>query len=118
MEGFNIFSRKVKLSYFFHKNPKQSSDHFKPYKEKSSWVPNDKLLPPDILEELDSLKLKLSKMRIIEEDPNLLPAQYLALDELSKNDDLVFKKADKGNMIVIMDKQNYIDEAMSQRNKS
>ena len=40
------------------------------------------------------------------------------MDELSKNDDFVFKKADKGNMIVIMDKQNYIDEAMSQLNKS
>ena len=119
LEGFDNFSRNVKLSYFFNnKNPKHSSDHSRLYKEKSSWTPNDKLLPPDILEELDTLKLKLSKMRIIPEDPNLHPAQYLALEELSKKDDLVFKKSDKGNAIVIMDKQNYIDEAMSQLNKS
>ena len=59
----------------------------------------------------------MREMKIISE-PNILPAQYLALEELSKKDDLVFKKSDKGSAIVIMDKQNYIDEAMSQLNKT
>ena len=117
MEGYRDFSRKIKLSYFFHKRP--SSDLTKPklYKEKSSFVPQDKYIPAEIIEELELLRLKLDKMRITSESPNLSPPEYQALEQLSKREDLVFKKADKGSAIVIMQKENYIEEALSQLNK-
>ena len=117
MEGYRDFSRKIKLSYFFHTRP--SSDLTVPrlYREKSSWLPEDKYLPPELIEELELLRLKLDRIRITSETPNMSPAEYRALECLSKREDLVFKKADKGSSIVIMDKENYIEEALSQLNK-
>ena len=117
-EGFNNFSRKIKLSYFFQKNTDQDMTKPRLYQEKSSWLPSDKYFPAELHEELEALKLKLDKIRIIHDEPNLSLSEYQALKSLSKNDDLVFKKADKGSAIVIMDKDNYISEALSQLNKT
>ena len=117
-EGFKEFARKVKLSYFFtHMGTKNSIHQHeieKKFKEKSSWEPDPKLLPPELIEELNSLEVKLGKIRITPDTPNLPPEEYRALYELSSKNDLVFKKADKGNAIVIMNRQHYIDEALSQ----
>ena len=114
MNGYQDFSRKIKLSYFFHNKPTRSDDHKKLFKEKSSWEPSDKLLPPEILEELDLLKVKLGKIRHVPEIPNLSTDEYQALDRLKRQNDVIFKKADKGNAIVIMDKSEYLNEAQKQ----
>ena len=114
MNGYQDFSRKIKLSYFFHNKPTRSDDHKKLFKEKSSWEPSDKLLPPEILEELDLLKVKLGKIRYVPEIPNLSTDEYQALDRLKRQNDVIFKKADKGNAIVIMDKSEYLNEAQKQ----
>ena len=117
-EGFQDFSRKIKLSYFFHNKP-SSKKHEKErlYREKSSWEPDDKMLPPEIIAELEDLNLKLGKIRISDEPPNMSPQEYAALKRLSERNDIVFKKCDKGSAICIMDRQNYIDEALSQLNR-
>ena len=86
----------------------------KKYREKSSWEPDSKLLPPEITQELDKLEIELGKIRKINDIPNIPPDEFKALSQMSKRDDLVFKKADKGNAIVVMSRQNYIDEALSQ----
>ena len=115
-EGFHEFSRKIKLSYFFSSRPSNSNIHSfdRKYKEISSWEPDSKYLPPDIIQELDLLQTKLGKIRGVFEKPNIPIEQYTVLKELSQNENLVFKKADKGSAIVIMDRQHYIDEALSQ----
>ena len=114
VNGFQEFSRKIKLSYFFHNKPKCGDDHKRLFREKSSWEPNDKLIPPEILEELDMLKVRLGKIRVISEAPNLSSEEYEALARLKHQHDVVFKKADKGNAIVIMDKSEYLAEAQRQ----
>ena len=118
MEGFRDYSRKIKLSYFFHNKP-SSKKHEKDrlYREKSLWKPDDKLLAPEILAELENLRLKLSKVRVTTEPPNMSAPEYAALDSLSKQTDIVFKKSDKSSAICIMSRQNYIDEALSQLNR-
>ena len=114
MDGHKEFSRKIKLSFFFHNKPVVDPKTPKLFKEKSSWEPDDKLLPPQIIEELDKLKVKLGKLRKLDEIPNITDAEYQAFENLQNRKDLVFKKADKGNAIVIMDRNEYIKEAMNQ----
>ena len=114
MDGHKEFSRKIKLSFFFHNKPKRDPKDPKLFREKSSWEPDDKLIPPQIREELDKLKVKLGKLRKCDENPNITAAEYQAFENLQNRKDLVFKKADKGNAIVIMDRNEYIKEAMNQ----
>ena len=108
------FSRKVKLSYFFHNKENRRECITAKFKEKSSWEPDGKLIPTEILDELEKLKVKLGNIWIHKEKPNLSQEEYEALIKLRNRDDLVFKKADKGNAIVIMSREQYIDEAISQ----
>lgn len=117
MEGFRDFSRKVKLSYFFHNKPSKKCHQERLYREKSSWLPDNKFLPPELIEELDTLELKLSKIRVSDEPKNMTTQEYDALKTLSRMDDIVFKKADKGSAICIMTKTNYVNEALSQLNR-
>ena len=116
MSGFRDFSRKIKLSHFFHSKPNHGNDFDKLFREKSSWEPSDKFLPDDILAELDDLKLKLGKLDILSETPNLTSEEFSALENLKKQHSLVFKKADKGNSLVVMEREFYIQEALRQLN--
>ncbi|CAJ0923227.1 unnamed protein product [Ranitomeya imitator] len=49
---------------------------------------------------------------------NLSPSEKLALDQLSAGKTLVVKPADKGGVIVIMDRADYMEEAYRQLNDS
>ena len=114
--GFHEFSRKIKLSYFFLNKPNRVGGHSRLFRDKSDWEPDDKLLPPEILEELDMLKVKLGHINVLTETDNISQEELQALKYLKKRDDLVFKKADKGSSIVIMEREFYIQEAMRQLN--
>ncbi|XP_064472509.1 uncharacterized protein LOC135386983 [Ornithodoros turicata] len=46
--------------------------------------------------------------------PNLTPAEQRSLCDLQNRSDLVIKKADKGGAIVVMDKNNYVNEGLRQ----
>ena len=118
MEGFRDYSRKVKLSYFFHNKP-SSKKHPQErlYREKSTWEPEEKWLPPEIIAELEDLRLKLSKIRVTSETPNMSPPEYTALDRLSKLNEVVFKKCDKGGAICLMNRDDYVNEALGQLNR-
>lgn len=115
-EGYHDFTRKIKLSHFFQNN-KDNKDNFdRLFKEKSSWQPDNKLIPDEILDELDQLKIKLGRIDPITEKSNISQDQLQALEYLKRQHGLIFKKADKGNAIVIMERQYYIQEAMRQLN--
>ena len=51
---------------------------------------------------------------------NLSNDEFIALQNLSKNKDLIIQKSDKGNSVVIADRQNYIknmNNIVSDQNK-
>lgn len=48
--------------------------------------------------------------------PNITPEEQEGLEALTKQTTIVIKLADKGNATVIMDKTEYINEAMRQLN--
>ena len=112
--GLHEFSRKIKLSHFFQGKQSNKQSFTRLFKEKSSWEPNDKLLPPEIVEEIDKLKVKIGRLQVLSERTNISQDELDALKYLQNRQDLVFKKADKGNAIVIMERQWYIQEALRQ----
>ena len=64
LKAFHEFSRKVKLSYFFHNKPRVEAEKL-PFKSKSIWQPDDKLIPIEIKDTLEKLSYKLHKIYII-----------------------------------------------------
>ena len=71
-------------------------------------------LPQDIQSELDKLDVLLNKIHIAKDTPNMSDLELKALFNLKDRDDVVLKKADKDNAIVIMDRDDYIREAHNQ----
>lgn len=75
-------------------------------------------IPPktcNALEEyIDKTKLELTSLQTKRFRDNLSKEERRALSSLNDNKNIVIKKADKSNTIVIMDKQQYITEAERQ----
>ena len=114
IHGGKQFARNIKLAYFFHNKTNHSNYSPKVFVPKSSWEPPDSYLPQDIKSELDKLDVLLNKIHLTKDTPNMSDLELKALFNLKNRDDVVFKKADKGNAIVIMDRDDYITEAHNQ----
>ena len=108
------FVRSIKVQYAA-VNLKFNSSKL-PFTGKSNWQPSSALLDPDLLESLEELYLRTASISTIKEKNNLTTEEYRAFKTLKKQSNLVFKPADKGGQIVIMDKQEYIEEGLRQLN--
>ncbi len=106
------FSRRLKLTHFFHNKP-QSGDK-KPFIEKSNWSPDDNLLPSEILSELKELEKEADKIELRNGPSNLTKSEKSAIRSLKNDKSIVIKSADKGSATVIMDRIEYIKEANRQ----
>ena len=86
-------------------------DHWK-FKNKTNWSP---VGPPNLEAFITINELKLNETIPRAPKFNNLPTiERLALDSLAKNDTIVIKPADKGSAVVILNKTDYIREAISQ----
>jgi len=105
------FSRRLKLTQFFHNSKPRSP---KPFVYKSGWSPDDQLIPEDILKEIETLEKETSKIKLQNGPPNLSKQEKLAIKSLKADKDIIIKPADKGSATVIMDKSEYVMEANRQ----
>ena len=64
----------------------------------------------DIIDEIENTDPVIIKR----DDDNITQNERIALTELSKADDIIIKKADKGDTLVIMDKEFYRDKLVLQ----
>ena len=112
---------RVRLTEFFSdKEDSSDSGDFQPnpFKPKSSWRPprrckfTESYLQAVESEFFNQLKKKPTFHR------NLTAAENKALREISSNQDIVVKEADKGSGIVIMDRDRYIAEGLRQLSDS
>ena len=102
VEDFDNFARKMRVSYIMHDKDKK----FAPFRPKSKWVPLDS--ENNILEEyLEQTKNEICHLRFTKQKPNLTTEERNALNELSKNHDIVIKKPDKTRGICIMSSFQY-----------
>ena len=106
------FSRRIKLSYFFHNKPRYSDP--KPFVEKSDWSPDNTQLHQDLLKELENLEKESDKIQLRNGPSNLTKPEKQAIRSLQNNKNIIIKPADKGSATVIMNKKDYIDEANRQ----
>ena len=87
-----------------------------PFTNKSSWVPPDSKIHPDVLECINNFTIEIKDIKISSDDQNLTESEQLALKNLKSNHDIVIKKADKGAAVVMMDKESYLQEGCRQLN--
>ena len=111
LEAATKFARRLKLAYHFRKSNYYVSQKFIP---KSTWAPNDKDMPAEVLETVEKIKSDLSNLQVPYHQNNLNDGEIKALKNIRRNSDIIIKPADKGSATVIMDRQNYINEGHRQ----
>jgi len=114
LQAVNDLSRRLKIKYCFRFAPNIQTKRLKT--AKSNWVPDDKKVAPALLECIDNFTKEIENLQILKEKNNLPRDEFDALKRLSKKEDIIIKKSDKGSAIVIMDKQHYLAEGYRQLN--
>ena len=111
LEAATKFARRLKLAYHFRNSSNYTRQKFLP---PSNWTPNDKNMPPEVLDTIDKINTDLSKLKIPQNQNNLTDRETESIKKIRENVDIIIKPADKGSATVIMDKQNYINEGYRQ----
>jgi len=106
------YHRKLKLAtYFEHKKDSVPP----PFTPKSHWVPAAGTLPAElttlIAADINHFDSNFQMLRV---QPNLCPEEVVALQELSNNKRIIIKPADKGSVVVVMDRDQYLWEGYRQ----
>lgn len=106
------FHRNIKINSYYEGKKKSEIIPFTP---KSDWTPRFNQLPPNIKKYIIANNYALKTLHFnLKDAPNLTPGEARALVQLRKNKDIVIKPADKGSVIVIQDRDQYIWEAKRQ----
>ena len=111
LEAASKFARRLKLAYHFRNSNYQVKQKFIP---KSSWAPNDKDMPTQVLDTIEKINSDLSTLKAPYHQNNLKYEEIKALKNIRQIPDIIIKPADKGSATVIMDRQNYINEGYRQ----
>lgn len=81
-----------------------------PFKQRSTWQPPPAFKPmEDYLAELPHKLDNLPRTKI---RPNLTKDEWKALNQLSRNNSIVIKRADKGSCVVVEERKKYIEEGL------
>ena len=97
------------LKYIFHGNDKEPH----PFHVKSDWDPP--VQPSVALETfLEEVKFELASIKLNRPIDNLSQGERNALKELSCDQNIVLKKADKGTTTIIMNKTDKLNEGQVQ----
>lgn len=125
------------MKYFFRDKTTKYDPSKKTFTEKSKWTPNLTQIPQEALGTISKINkaytsviksaqtLQSSRysqnggegdLIKLHEKPNLSKNEIMALKNLSNLKDIIIKPADKGGATVLMDKSNYIAEALRQLN--
>ena len=105
MRDFEQFARRIRLQYIFH--GKNNDPH--PFHVKSNWTP-----PTQTLDSyLEKVKISLANIRGRRPKNNLPHRARRVLKEVTRNKNIVLKKAYKGTTTDIMNRQDKIKEGQS-----
>ena len=99
----------MRLKYIFHGTDKEPH----PFHVKSDWDPP--VQPSVALETfLEEVKFELASIKLNRPKDNLSQGERKALKELSRDKNIVIKKADKGTTTVIMNRTDKLNEGQVQ----
>ncbi|VDI73172.1 Hypothetical predicted protein [Mytilus galloprovincialis] len=102
----------MRLKFLFYGNENVINNH--PFTMKSGYTPN--LANTAIENYIFVTKIKLRRIHLHKFKNNLTKSERMALQSLKQNKEIVIKKTDKNSSTVILDKKNYIKQALSQLN--
>ena len=106
------YHRKIKLASFFKESQQKKP---LPYMAPSVWTPPPDKIPPQvnllIQKDCDTLNTHFKSYR---EKSNLSYNEIKAIKQLSQNKHIVIKPADKGSVVVILGREQYVMEAQRQ----
>lgn len=110
------YHRRLKLeAYFENKKTKPQL----PFTPKSDWTPSLSQLPPAVRKIIRADNYAFRHLHWGNKlTHNLDKNEIKALQQLQKNKHIVIKLADKGNIVVIMDREQYIWEGLRQLNNT
>lgn len=108
------YHRTMKLAVYYEGKEKKDIPPFTP---KSNWEPPAAYLPIQLntLIQDDGQYLE-ETFRPMSVPPNLRKEEMEAIKSLSRNKDIVIKPADKGSVVVVMDRKQYLWEGYRQLN--
>ncbi|KAK3085251.1 hypothetical protein FSP39_000707 [Pinctada imbricata] len=109
MKDFLEFARKLRCKYHFHKKEEKKMH---PFRVNSGFVPEKASAALESY--IDKTRLELTSLYIRKYHQNISNEERKALTTLKQNKDIIIKKADKSNTIVILNRQKYIAEGMRQ----
>lgn len=114
-EDLKVYHRRVKLAVFF--QDQDEGTNMKKFENPSTWTPPWSKLPFELDTMInDDLTFMEKGFKIIPDNSNLTKTELRALRELRQNKEIIIKPADKGSMVVVQDKIQYIMEADRQLN--
>ena len=106
------YHRRLRLAAYYKSGGTQEPVPFLP---QSDWTPTLDKLPREVrlLEEKDMRDFG-RRVRTQRDRPNLSEGEVTALKELANNKKIVIKKADKGSVVVVLGRDQYVSEARRQ----
>lgn len=108
------YHRRVKLAAFYGDRNETEPQPFTP---KSVWSPPIAQLPPQIWTLMKAdYEYFQNRFHIERIKPNLTTEETRALTELKENKQIIIKPADKGSAVVILDREQYLEEGYRQLN--
>ena len=108
MRDFGQVTRRMHLQCIFHGG--NSNPH--PFHVKSGWIPP--IQPSVTLESyLEEVKISLANVQVRRPKDNLPHRERRALKDLTRKENIVLKKAAKGTVTVIVNRQDRIKEVQS-----
>nr|XP_054771033.1 low affinity immunoglobulin epsilon Fc receptor-like [Lytechinus pictus] len=113
-QDLSTFYRRIRLKEFFLDEPPSDPE---PFYRKSTWTPPKNRVPSleTYIQAVSSQVCSTDTLDTRAHD-NLPREERQALSSLKNRSDIIIKPADKGSAVVVMDRQQYIDEAMKHLN--
>ena len=111
-QDLSSYYRRIRLKEFFLDEPPFDPE---PFYQKSTWTP-PKNRVPSLETYIQAVSSQVHSTDTIRPHDNLPREERQALSSLKNRVDIIIKPADKGSAVVVMDRQQYIDEAMKHLN--
>lgn len=103
---FNNYHRKIKLLAYFENKKKKP---VMPFKRKSNWSPPPEKVPKTIHKIIEKdLKYFNQKFNLERPHANLRKVEIKALQSLERSKDIIIKPADKGSVVVVQYKTDFV----------
>ncbi|XP_041453720.1 uncharacterized protein LOC121406912 [Lytechinus variegatus] len=114
-QDLSTFYRRIRLKEFFLDEPPSDPE---PFYRKSTWTPPKNRVPSleTYIQQAVSSQVCSTDTLDTRAHDNLPREERQALSSLKNRSDIIIKPADKGSAVVVMDRQQYINEAMKHLN--